>query len=135
MKRVDIPLVVFSEPQVVLEFLVRGDAPDEEDVCQPVPQHAFECGAGRGLGEPRRVYGDRKHGGLREPDGREFLSIVFGVAQRQVDPFGQAGQLLASPGHQRDEPGVVAGEKMRRGDVVILDDPPGRQGSERLAHR
>ena len=50
--RVDVPLIVFGEPEVILDLLIRGNAADEQKIHQPVVQDAVQ---GRTADAPRHT--------------------------------------------------------------------------------
>ncbi len=103
--------------------------PDEQEVGQPVVEHAARARA-RGAAPVMRsgVDGDRQDAGRGEPQLLEFLPVVLGIAERQIDAARPASaSSLAAQRGQPEEAGLVRREEVRRRDVVVLQHPPAGQ--------
>ena len=90
---VDVAFVVLGQPDVILDLLVRRDAADEEEVYQAVLEDARQRRARRRLGDAVEIDGNRHHAGRREAQRLELLTVVVGVAEREVDVADQRRQL------------------------------------------
>ena len=82
-----------------------------------------------------QVERDRHHAGGREAHLFELLAVEIGVAEGEIDVADERREVLAAERGQPEQIGVVAGEKMRRGDVVILQDARARKLGEGRRHR
>ena len=119
---VDVALVDFGQPDVILDPLVRHDAADEQEVDQAVGQDLLQRRAARRAGDPLGVHRNRQHAGALEAERLELLAVELGVAERQIDAAGQRRQLAAAERREAKHAGIVGREKPRRRDVVVLQD-------------
>ena len=115
---VDVALVHFGEPDVILDPLVGNDSTDEEEVDQSVREYFLERGAPRRTRDPLGVHRDRENAGPLETQILQFLPIEFGVAQCKIHAADQRRQLAAAEGGKAKQVRVVRCEEVRRGDVV-----------------
>ena len=132
---VDVALVVFGQPEVVFELLVRGDAADEEDVGRTVVERPFERRPPRRARDAPGVDQQRQHAGVGEAERLQLPAVVLGVAQRQIDASGQRPQLGPAQRGDAEDVRVVRREEMRRRDVVVLDHAPAALRGERGGQR
>ena len=133
--RIDVALVVLGEPDVVLDSLVRREAPDEQDVGQLVVQDVVEHRLRPRVREALGVDRDRQHARRREPERGELAPVELRVAEREIDAADQAGELLPADGGDAEQGRVVRGEEAGGSDVVVLQHAPARQRRECLRHR
>ena len=132
---VDVALVDFGQPDVILDLLVRDDPADEQEVQRAVAEHPLERRTARRRGDPGDIDGDREDAGVVEAQRVELVAVEGRVAQRDVGPPGQRRQLLAAERGEPEDAGVVGREEVGRGHVVVLEHAPAGQPGERLGHR
>ena len=132
---VDVALVDFSEPDDVLDLLVRRDAADEQEVHEAVVEQDVERRPLGRLRDARSVDRDREDPGAAEAERLELLPVVLRVAERDVDAPRERRQLVASQRRETEQCGVVGREVRRRRHVVVLQDAPGVERRECLGHR
>ena len=121
---------------VIFDLLVGDDASDEQEIGPAFfVEHFFQGRPPRRIGNPPCVDGDREHPGVGKAEVFQFLAVVLRIAQRHVGVAHQAFQVLAAEHRQPEDVGVVAGEEVRRRDVVILQHPARCQLRERAGHR
>ena len=120
---------------MILDALVRDDAPDEQDVDQPVGEDLLERGAARRPGQALGVDGDGHHARPPEAQLLELVAVELRIAEREVDPPGERAELLPPERRQPEQLWVVRRKERRRRDVVILEHAAPGQAGERLGHR
>ncbi len=120
--------VVRVEPaDHILNLLVGDHAPDENDIRPVVVEIASDEPVRLAI-EVREVWNDRQHRGSRESQRLEILPIEFRVAHRQVAAIRVRLQFPPASKRLPGQPAVDSDEVLRRGDVVVDERHPIRQG-------
>ena len=126
---------MLGEEDVILDFLVRRDPPDEQEIHQLVVEQPFD---GRATGRPRqagRVDRNRQDSGRREAERFELLTVELGHAERQIDMADERRELPPRQDGEAEEPGVVRREIGGRRDVVVVQHAAAIERRQRRGHR
>ena len=107
---IDVALVVFGQPDVILDLLVRGDPADEQEVDEVVVQDLVERRPVGWLRDARQIDRQRQHAGRREPERLELPPIVVGDAEREIDRADQRRQFPAGDRGEPEERRIVGSE-------------------------
>jgi hypothetical protein len=75
---------VLGQLDVILDLLVRDDAPDEEEVEEAIVEQAFERGQARRVADAAGIDGDREDAGGAETKRVQLVLIVGRVGAKNA---------------------------------------------------
>ncbi len=133
-KRRNVFFIIKYDPDEVLDFLVRGDSTDKENVRPLIPVKMEGKGV-NGFLIPGKIDEKRKDPGLAAAKGFELAGVERRICQPDVHDRNDGSQLLPAEPGQPQQLITVALEKFGGSDIVGQEDLPTGQAAEGLTER